>query len=569
VTLKEAARRSEEFRTRRNEYLSNLHGLETVEDFEHIEERDLYPSNRYYTIKLFYNPARFRTGAEQRKLRGYLADARAKYADRNVELRSLSVASLTFRSMSLFPDTERRFLDQGYVLDAEGRDRKTARRASLMVVSHNIDVLRANAFYWSRMLLKSGSSLLLWAKPPREKERGRLFAVMAPIMGRPTDPDSGKSRDEQIIPLVEHEQMLLGARIVKERTAHIAHITTPSTVVDHGRREFPSLFSDRADLVESQLAFELANSYKIFEGNDAPSTDAGSTTSAAILTWFSQVVTAQRKLCWLLEAKHDWRLALKQLLREEELHKNITGVAELPRKVEEAKTWPELLQSELKGHADDIESSTEQCALAVEHQVSLQHRILAALHGSTIDLDHEDEHEFFDSGSHLIALAYWIGLLKRTGGQTLSRGIACYLRAGWSSIEAAENCLLGQFPKATWDALLRRARDFFPPVIRRPGKLPYFDYRGFKESKPVKIKYEWITEETLNSPPYREAKGSIVLRGAMLCFPLHQVTNWADKAQIIRPSARFHAPAEMMTGAGLEGIRPMSGVAFGSRRGYH
>jgi hypothetical protein len=61
---------------KRNAYFSRLYGLETVQDFEDIELRDLLPSNPHYTIKLFYDPAKFQSAAERRKPRGYLAAAK-------------------------------------------------------------------------------------------------------------------------------------------------------------------------------------------------------------------------------------------------------------------------------------------------------------------------------------------------------------------------------------------------------------------------------------------------------------------------------------------------------------
>jgi hypothetical protein len=528
VTLKELRRNVEAARALRNEYLSNLYGSET--DFDQIDDRDFYPSNRYYTIKLFYDPAKFRTAAERRRLRGYLAEARAKYAKRSVELRPLNLVSLRYGGISLFPDMEELLVDRGYVLDVEGRDGKSSRRGHFLVVSHNINILRANAFYWSRMLLKAGISLDLWAKPPREKDKARLFAVMAPIVGMPTDPNPESSKAERLIPLVEHEQMLLGAKKVGERIAHIAHVTTPNTVVDHGRRQVQLLFSDRASLVQQQLTFELANSSKLFEGK-SPVPNANSETNAAVLTWFSQVIAAQRKACWLVDAKNDWQLAVKQLLQEKELHKE-DGLVQLPQKTEEARTWPELLQRELKGHAQNIESSTGQRPMAIYHELTWEDRILTALHGSTI------EPEF---GSHLVALAHWIGVLKRTGKQTLDSRIARCLRCGWVEIEAGQNCLLGQFPHDTWRVLVQRAESFFRPQKwkYKPGRLPYLDYSDFKEPKPIGIRYEWITRETLDSPLCEETKRQITLRGPMLCFPTHQLQYWILKAQTVRRQHGF------------------------------
>lgn len=537
----EAMRRSVEARWQRDVYFSRLYGLDTVEDFEHIEQRSLEKSNPYYTIQLFYDFERFRTAAGKRQLRQHLAAAQARYPGRNIELRPISTASLTYRSMSLFPGVEKRFIERGYVLDVEERAKKTDRRGNFLVVGHNIDVLRANAHHWGRMLLAAGTSLRLWAHRPPEKQRDRLFEAMEPITGRSSRPDKNRTRAEKTIPLVEHEQMLLGARSVEGRVVHIAYQTTPGTVADQGRREYQTLFSDRADLVEQQMIDELGNAHRIFEGVDAPSAEANSTTKAAILTWFSQVVATQRKVCWLLAAKRNWSLALDQLRVEKELYTEITGVRTLPLRMNDAKSWPELLESELKGHADDIQGSIKQRPESKNrrYDVTLQSFILAALHGSTIDLGDDNEQEFFDTGSHLIALAHWIGVLKRTGQQTFGKHIAQCLRIGWSEIEAGQNVLLGQLPMEVWRLLLQRSKEFFPRLIVAPGKLPRLNHEGFKEPRPIKVKYEWITPETLDTSLCRSTSGSITVRGPMLCFPLHQIEDWKAKGDIIRRQRGF------------------------------
>jgi hypothetical protein len=536
VTFKELGRQLEAARLQRDQYFSRLYGLDTVEDFSHVEQRDLDPSNPYYTIQLFYNPAKFSTAASRRQLTKHLAAAKSKYVGRDVELRPISADSLTYRSMSLFPDTEKHFTEFGYVIDVEHREKNSGRRAHLLVASHNIDVLRINAHHWGRMLLEGGTSLGLWTRAPLEKERDRLFEAMAPIMGCRTAADVGKNKTEATIPLIEHEGILLGGQSVKKRIVHIAYAVAPGTVAEHGRREYQTLFSDQNDLAQEQMAFELANAYQIFEGNDPRLTNNASDTGDAILTWFSQVVVAQRKICWLLKSKQDWSLALKQLKREKDDHAGPTGVTKLPKKIKEAQSWSELLASELDEHAENIQSSIGQRPdpKEIKHEVTLQEYILAALHGSTIDLGADNEHEFFQSGSHLIALAHWIGTLKRTGQQTFGKSIARCLCIGWADIEAGQNVLLGQFPMEVWRLLLQRSKGFFAPLVRAPNKLPRFDYRGFEEAKPISVRYDWITEETLRAPRCRATARTIALRGPMLCLPVHQIDHWKRRADVVR-----------------------------------
>ena len=541
MTFRELGRQHEAALLQRDQYFSRLYGLDTLEDFSHIEQRDMDPSNPYYTIQLFYNPAKFSTAALRRQLNKHLAAAKSKYVGRDVELRPISADSLTYRSMSLFPDVEKHFTEFGYVIDVEHREKNSGRRAHLLVASHNIDVLRINAHHWGRMLLEGGTSLGLWTRAPLEKERDRLFEAMAPVMGCRTAADVGKNKAEATIPLIEHEGMLLGGRSVKKRIVHIAHAVAPGTVAEHGRREYQTLFSDRSDLAQEQMAFELANAYQIFEGNDPRLTNAASGTADAILAWFSQVIVAQRKICWLLKSKQDWSLALKQLELEKEDHAGPTGVTKMPRKIKEAQSWSDLLASELDDHAENIQSSIGQRPdpKKMKHEVALQDYILAALHGSTIDLGADNENEFFEYGSHLIALAHWIGTLKRTGQQTFGKGIARCLRIGWTDIVAGQNALLGQFPMEVWRLLLQRSEGFFAPLLRAPNKLPRFDYRGFEEAKPINVRYDWIAEDTLEAPRARAMARSIILRGPMLCFPVDQIREWKAKAEVIRGQGGF------------------------------
>jgi hypothetical protein len=60
VTLGELRRITEEARVERHDYFARLYGFENAEDlptdyFENIEEWEMFPSNAYYMIKVFYD----------------------------------------------------------------------------------------------------------------------------------------------------------------------------------------------------------------------------------------------------------------------------------------------------------------------------------------------------------------------------------------------------------------------------------------------------------------------------------------------------------------------------------
>jgi hypothetical protein len=541
VSFMEAIRRSEKTRQRRDEYFSNLYGLNSVEDFEHVEERDLYPSNHYYTIKLFYDPARFRTAAERRRL---LAQARAQHPDRKIELRALNPDALASFSISPHAHMEELFLERGHVTDVEGRTEDLGRRFDLRVVARNIAVLRANGFYWSLMLQEQGRSLGLIRARLEAERNEEILGIMAPILGKRTeieaphlDADDIADRPP-IIPLVVHEQLMLGTETPANFAVHIAYETTPGTAVDKGgrfeARKF--LYADRTKSSSAQLSFELSHADRLFGRAGAIGAEANRAMNAAILTWFSQVIAAQRKICWISRASRSWDVGATQLRAEANLHGRVTGVERLPRKIDQAKTWQQQIDATVSAARLEIEHATGQIPQGFVHEISLEDRIIAALNGSAIECpDTEDEFAFFEAGLHMVVLAHWIGSLKRTGQQTLDARMARYIRQGWGSIRTGGNCLLGQFPEETWLALVELAESFVPPVHRAPGRLPVYNRRGFREPRPIAITYAWVTEQTLEEPRlYRRTRTRLELRGPMLCFPSHQAQYWSEKAQVIR-----------------------------------
>jgi hypothetical protein len=183
---------------------------------------------------------------------------------------------------------------------------------------------------------------------------------------------------------------------------------------------------------------------------------------AAILTWYSQVIAVQRKICWHVETARSWRLALRSLCDEADLHGRIIGVKELPKEVHRAATWDELVSDEMNRVSVEIEGATKTSPRWLTHKIHRNERLLAALHGSKFDLHpSHDEISFFEAGSHLVAVASWIGSLKRTGTQVLDEWTARCLCVGWNSIKRGNNCLFGQLPETTWLTLIEVAKTFF------------------------------------------------------------------------------------------------------------
>ncbi|MGY3355094.1 hypothetical protein ACVWZK_001757 [Bradyrhizobium sp. GM0.4] len=542
MSFKEAIRRTEEDEQQRKDYFANLYGLENVEDLEHIEEEALYPSNRYYTIKLFYDPARFRTLPERRRL---LAQARAQHPGRDIELCALNPEALASFSISPHAHMEELFLERGHVTDVEGRTEDLGRRFDLRVVARNIAVLRANGFYWSLMLQEQGRSLGLVRALVKAERDEEILGIMAPILGKRTEIvaphlDANDIADRPpTIPLVMHEQLMLGTEAPANFAVHIAYESTPKTAIDKGAR-FEArrlLYADRTRSSSDQLSFELSRAARLFGlAGAAIGAEANTAMSAAILTWFSQVITVQRKICWISRARRSWDVGATQLRAEANLHGPVIGVEQLPRKIGQAKSWQEHIDATMTAARLQIEHATGQSPQGFMHEISLEDRIIAALNGAAIECpDTEDEFAFFEAGLHLVVLGHWIGSLKRTGQQTLDARMARYIRQSWGSIRTGGSCLLGQFPEEVWLALVELAGSFVPPVHGAPGQLPMLNRRGFREPKPITVTYAWVTEQTMQEPRLcRRTRTRLELRGPMLCFPSHQAQYWLEKAQIIR-----------------------------------
>jgi hypothetical protein len=550
MTFAELKRVIEGSRAQRNEYFSRLYGYETIEDFEGVDEDNLYPSNRYYTIQLFYDPARFRTAAERRRL---LAQAQAQRPGRKLKLRALDPKDLSNFSISPHAYMEELFVKRGHVTDVEGRSEDHGRRNDLLVVARNIAALQTNGFFWSLMLQEKGRSLGFALSRFKEEREEQVLDIMAPVFGKRTEivarrheADDENEDRPSILPLVMHEQLMLGTDVPVNYTVHLAYEATPGTVVDLGSRLKTRrlMYHNRASATSAQVAFEMSHSQELFGDRDATGAEANKVMNAAILTWFSQVIVAQRKICWISRARRTWDVGTTQIRAEAELHGSVTGVDKLPRKVGKAKNWQQQIEAATEAALSKIEHATDQTPAGFVYEASLDDRVIAALNGSAIECpDTDDELAFFEGGLHTVVLAYWIGSLKRTGEQTLDAMTARYIRQSWKAIQAGNNCLLGQFPEEIWHALVEIAESFVPPIRHMAGRLPSYDRRGFNEPTPITVTYAWLTPQTLREPRLqRRTRTRLELRGPMLCFPSNQAEYWKQKARIVRSPRGFSAP---------------------------
>ena len=528
VTLRESAKKSAAAQSERHAYLSKLYGLEGIEAdaFDNLENEDLYPSNRYFPITLYYDPDLFRTEQDREQL---YRRTKRKYPRRVLRMRPLNPKALRKFSVSRGPRFERLFLerDRGYATDVDGRTFVgKGRPSSFKVVEANKTILQANAHLWTEMLAECSEPLFEVTSPEKFK------ALAAAMLGT-------AKKGGRLIPLVRYKDLFLGARAAVGYPFYLAYSTTPLEAMNEGKRGIELLFARLAQDAVKQIEFEFANAQILFGVRARTSSEYRHEASAAIVVWFSQVLAAQRRVVWDTEVRRKWSIALRELLNEKKLHKRVIGAKVLSERHIKSKTLDEQIDDEkeaLKGKAEDIWRDYRPDCI---HEISLEERMLAVLHGMAVDSTTRSEYDFIESREYFIVLAWWIGELKRTGVQTFDENIARYLRLGWNFISKGNNCLLGQLPRTTWLKLVSMAGK--EVISRTPSGLPWHRLDGYAGR--FDVTYEWVTINTLHDPTACTwENGALALRGPLLCFPADQLAYWKRKASMVRELSGFWAP---------------------------
>lgn len=512
----------------RHEYFLNLYRLDRdavpADAFEYIDDEDLYPSNRYFPITLYYDPNRI---PEQKRHKLYRdVSSEPPHRGRIVRMRALPPDRLSRISISHGPLFERLFLNRGYATDVEGRT--TAGRGRLdtfKIVERNFAVFRANAHLWARMVADQGEAMF----STRSVGEHKLLAL--PMLGK-------RKRNGRSIPLVRYADLFLGSKGPSYHDFHLAHSTTPrEAFAESGRLEAQRfLFGDLGREPIEQIEFELANAQMIWGGGRRVRTENRAAASAAVMVWFSQVVAAQRRTSWDSEIQRKWPVEQFKLRSEAKLHGSVVGVRKIPGP---ART----LQQQIEWEINQIIGRTNKDTWnEFVHKISRDDRILAALNGAAVDLPAGDVQGPIKPKEYLVIIAQWIGVLKRTGTHVFDENIARWLRLGWKSIKNNE-VLFGQFPRTTWLRLIALAGKYNLAPPARAGVLPRRRVEGF--SKPFTVTYEWVTMNTLSQPTACNWEdGTLALRGPMLCFPADKLLYWKRKASIVKRLEGFWAPAK-------------------------
>lgn len=513
------------------------------------EQWEMSLSDPYRVIALYYDPRRYKTEASRRKL---LRDAVQQHPGRQFQLRPLRPEDFAYKSISPFSGAETQFVELGYVSELDQRGTGVGKEGGAVeLVARNEEVMRSNAMLWRKMLREKHASLSLRIGRLRDEREEELDELMAHIVGKRTRKDDPLIEEyadrREFVETVLHEELFLGSSAPAGEAVYLGTVSTPGTAGkgDTGRIR-KLLYGSRRTNVSKQLLFELQNAHIVFGGDGAANRGmeidhANAVVNGAILTWFSQIIAAQRRVAWRSRMSRDWPITTQGLVNERDIYGHIEGVDELSWRADEIKDPVGDATDEVR-HRSGVKD--------VILRMSLEDRILAALHGSKVDIPTCGGYDYFNNGYQLLAVANWIGSLKRTGEATMTQGVAYLLAMSrdWINQDRPDNHLFGQFRPEVWAEIFETARRLRPRVTvlpTKPGRLPRV--RREPDPSPIKIRYEWVGADTIADMGIVGRRGrALTIRGPMLCFPIdpRQQDYWIRKSAVIRQLGGFQIPAQ-------------------------
>lgn len=491
---------------------------------EEIRAPTIYPSNPDYFISIYYDASRF---PNEQAIENLFDRMQRQYAPRRIGLEQIEPKSLEYRSLSPFRKMEKLFLDRGFVADVEGRMFGQGVRDTKFV-QRNKKVLNENAKAMAILLLARGHGLLPPAHDGELREE-TVDRAMAPILGKETVRE-GRIAPElsKIYPLAEHQGLLLGCTdFTTPRRLHWATETTPAQVIDKGDRKEANLalFEHKMARVRNQLLFEFEHAPQLLRERFLdPQLNGAGVSRAMVLTWYSQVIAATRKVCWLASGDQEASVVAQSIYEEREVHGEVIGVSRLPKTV---RTWGAFIADETRERHLEIANRAAEWGPICEsidmiYEVTWDNEILAALMGATYRSDTDPTESPFQNRDIFVrCLAYWIGSLKRKRTATIdwytAEGILEVCRGEYPS-----TLLLSQFPKATWVELEEIAEAI----------------TNGESGTEIEVSYTWTRD--LHAPyKCQERDGMLALEGPLLCFPVLAAAEWREKARTIETLRGF------------------------------
>lgn len=497
--------------------------------------RALFPSDPGYIASVYLDSRRFWGEAQLAQLKGRYE---ARFPGRTIHFQDLSPEALRYRRLSLFPEMEQLFRQQGHVCDLEGRGFGSGGQVQVVFERHQREALDMSVFLLWEMLRLAGQELNLW-----DPQGGRTSAEHSEIveteialqLGHLLGRYGGAGRGHHGgAALVEEAGMLLGCeRVTGEHRIHLAQVVTPRSAWKAAQQDETCrvLFGRTPSAIRAQAEREIRDAGILFDHRrDWPEDHAqrltrgqsmAPVTPAMVATWYSQVVTSLRKVVWETHARGTTAVAGHEVRREAAFHPRPIGITNVPR--------PNITASmqAYVDHAADTEAqrlSEAYDTWITPDQVTAgfdrERWLTAPLHGTT--LNHAEP---FEEPEVDWALAAWIGELKRTGHGLLDVFDAeRFLDLLDNASGERSRFFFNQFSEAVWEALSGAATD-----VDASGKTLEVTYTWYEDpTRP------WAVERTPDL---------LAIRGPLLSFPTCEAAEWATKASFIRQQEAFLAPA--------------------------
>lgn len=480
------------------------------------QEQEFFPSDPDYEPVILLDARRAWSQAELERIQ---AAYETRFTGRTFVFDTLHPDHLRFWCPFQFPETERLFLARGYACMIENRAFRKGIPAQTSFEKQQRSALYLSAALLRVMLERAGRELGV-VGPSGEGQRGgdtdlrdeQVSHQLGHLLGL-------QARGENPVALVEHKGLLLGCDTpTLEHWLHLAVAATPVSATHLGRQRetCERLFGCEFGPIRDQVRFELAGAAQIFSAQHWPQSGIGgegAVTPGMIVTWYSQVLAALRKIAWEAEARSAPRVLKHALRREAEVHGMVIGANAVPREGQAA-SYEEHWNDE----ADRLAAHFRVHVTQITSDFTGEQWVTAALHGATL----VDE-PLYQVPEPFRFSAAWIGDLKRTGRGWLGVDVAeALVVVGWQAEGESRLFFRGLFSEAVWAVLLEAADEVIATGTR------------------IEVTYAWTRD--LDRPwGAQEAPGSLSLTGPLLSFPACRAAHWREKAALICDLGDFKA----------------------------
>lgn len=488
----------------------------------YYEVPEFFVSDPRYVAVIYLDASRSWPPAELERIHDIYTQ---RFPGRNFTFLDLHRDALRFWRPFQFPGAERLFLDRGYACEVDHRGFRRGQggnRSRTLFDRQQRNALYAAAALLREMLERAGPELGVVDRPERRapSESGAMTVdeqvarQMAFLLG-------STGRESGLIHLVEHDGLLLGQKtLTTDDRIHLAATAAPDTAWNGGRdvEVCRALFGRAFGRVRDQVRFELAGAAQLFAARHWPRHRTGDdtvVTAGMVAIWYSQVVTALRKLVWEAEARSAPKVIKDALRREAEAHADHIGFDVVPQPMEVA-SYDEYRSDQIDRLAEDLGLFATQFTTAFTGE----QWATAALHGTTLTDDIPDQRP-----DPFRLSAAWIGGLKRTGQAWLGVDEAeALLAVAQQARGESARFFRSQFSEAVWNAWYEAVEEVYDTGTE------------------IAVTYTWTRD--LDRPwGAQRTEESLRLTGPLLSFPACDAAAWREKAARVRDLCDFTALA--------------------------